>query len=232
MFNIRNSIIADNAVSDPQYASSRNCDVSADVSAVYAGRNIADDDTCDPAVSVAPALDLPPLASNGGPTMTHALVSPKAAAAIDAGISCSEATDQRYVSRPQGATCDVGAFEFNDFVTYTITIGPNVAVNAKTGVVTLTGTVACSKPTIVPTLDVEMTQTQKSPGRFTTIVKGTSPIDGIACATTPSSWSVAFGPQSGKFEPGAATGTGTITAIGSAFLSATVTSPLKVFQVK
>lgn len=51
------------------------------------------------------------LASNGGPTKTHALVigSP----AIDAvGSGCPPPnTDQRGTSRPQGRACDVGAFE-------------------------------------------------------------------------------------------------------------------------
>jgi hypothetical protein len=55
---------------------------------------------------------LGPLAANGGPTSTHALLigSP----AIDrapASPACDLATDQRGVARPQGAGCDSGAFE-------------------------------------------------------------------------------------------------------------------------
>jgi hypothetical protein len=54
---------------------------------------------------------LGPLADNGGPTQTHALQRPSAA--IDAAVECPPpATDQRGVSRPQGAACDIGAFEF------------------------------------------------------------------------------------------------------------------------
>ena len=63
-----------------------------------------------------PLLDI--LADNGGPTQTHALtpLSP----AIDtgnpatpgSGVDACEATDQRGVARPQGTTCDIGAFEF------------------------------------------------------------------------------------------------------------------------
>lgn len=57
---------------------------------------------------------LGPLADNGGPTLTHALLpySP----ALDAG-SCTDIsggsvlTDQRGEPRPQGAGCDLGAFE-------------------------------------------------------------------------------------------------------------------------
>ncbi len=51
------------------------------------------------------------LASNGGPTMTHALLA--GSPAIDAVplSSCPLPTDQRGVSRPQGAGCDIGAYE-------------------------------------------------------------------------------------------------------------------------
>ena len=48
------------------------------------------------------------LASNGGVTPTHALIS--GSAAIDSG-SCVVSTDQRGVSRPQGPGCDIGSFE-------------------------------------------------------------------------------------------------------------------------
>jgi CSLREA domain-containing protein len=53
------------------------------------------------------------LANNGGPTMTMALTA--SSPAIDAGTTgCppTPATDQRGVARPQGAGCDIGAFEF------------------------------------------------------------------------------------------------------------------------
>jgi uncharacterized repeat protein (TIGR01451 family) len=56
---------------------------------------------------------LAPLANNGGPTQTHALVA--GSPAIDAvGAGCPPpATDQRGVSRPQpaGGNCDIGSFE-------------------------------------------------------------------------------------------------------------------------
>ncbi len=70
----------------------------------------------DLAGTLAAPLDarLGPLANNGGPTRTHALLfgSP----AVDAG-ACTDttglplATDQRGVARPQGAACDIGAYE-------------------------------------------------------------------------------------------------------------------------
>ncbi len=53
---------------------------------------------------------LGPLAANGGPTLTHALLS--GSPAIDGGLTCpSSLVDQRGVSRPQGAACDIGAVE-------------------------------------------------------------------------------------------------------------------------
>jgi CSLREA domain-containing protein len=53
---------------------------------------------------------LGPLANNGGPTFTEAL--DPSSAAVDAGNdSACPATDQRGTSRPQGAHCDIGAFE-------------------------------------------------------------------------------------------------------------------------
>ena len=53
-----------------------------------------------------------PLADNGGPTPTHALVagSPAINAIPSVLPECSD-TDQRGVGRPQGAGCDIGAFE-------------------------------------------------------------------------------------------------------------------------
>jgi CSLREA domain-containing protein len=49
--------------------------------------------------------------TNGGPTMTHALL--PGSPAIDAGDDAAcPATDQRGVARPQGDGCDIGAFEF------------------------------------------------------------------------------------------------------------------------
>jgi hypothetical protein len=53
---------------------------------------------------------LGPLANNGGPTDTHALLA--GSPALDAGNNATcLATDQRGVTRPQGSACDIGAFE-------------------------------------------------------------------------------------------------------------------------
>jgi hypothetical protein len=75
--------------------------------------NVFTDATCYAGASdqVVADVGLGPLAGNGGPTLTHALLagSPAIDAADDA---ICPATDQRGVVRPQGAGCDVGAYEY------------------------------------------------------------------------------------------------------------------------
>src|SRR5262249_11183309 len=57
---------------------------------------------------------LGPLADNGGPALTMALL--PGSPAIDAGISINGVTtDQRGVPRPQGIAPDIGAFESRGF---------------------------------------------------------------------------------------------------------------------
>jgi CSLREA domain-containing protein len=63
------------------------------------------------------SAQLGPLADNGGPTLTHALLS--GSPALDTGSpvtpgsggSACEAADQRGIARPQGFACDIGAYE-------------------------------------------------------------------------------------------------------------------------
>ena len=59
-----------------------------------------------------PTVDpqLSALANNGGPTYTMALA-PTSPAVDAADFSLCTATDQRGIARPQGAGCDIGAFE-------------------------------------------------------------------------------------------------------------------------
>ncbi|MFH0341694.1 MAG: choice-of-anchor Q domain-containing protein [Chromatiales bacterium] len=54
---------------------------------------------------------LAPLADNGGPTQTHALVAGSPAVDTSPVDSECQPVDQRGVSRPKGAACDIGAFE-------------------------------------------------------------------------------------------------------------------------
>ena len=79
-----------------------------------AGYNLDSDGTCGLAaagdISSGDPL-LGPLADNGGPTLTHALLA--GSPAIDtASDDCPPPiTDQRGVTRPQGPACDIGAYE-------------------------------------------------------------------------------------------------------------------------
>jgi hypothetical protein len=105
------------------------------------GNNLADDATCDTIPSTLTDFD-PVLTDNGGPTMTHGLLT--GSNAIDAGsvLDCP-VTDQRGAARE--STCDIGSFEFiacpdlvlsDDTIETTVTeencqtivTGPNFAV--------------------------------------------------------------------------------------------------------
>ena len=79
------------------------------------GHNLSSDASCAFAGvgdlnSTAPLLG--PLANNGGPTQTHALLAGSPAVDTGSGDCPPPTTDQRSVTRPQGASCDIGAFEF------------------------------------------------------------------------------------------------------------------------
>jgi CSLREA domain-containing protein len=74
------------------------------------GGNLSWPDSTCPGLNVDPLLDPAGLQDNGGPTKTVALQS--GSPAIDAAVAANcPPTDQRGVSRPQGAGCDIGAFE-------------------------------------------------------------------------------------------------------------------------
>jgi hypothetical protein len=76
---------------------------------IIGSNSLADDDSC-PGFTNSSSILLGPLADNGGPTLTMALL--PGSAAIDAGDDAvCPATDQRSVTRPQGAHCDIGAYE-------------------------------------------------------------------------------------------------------------------------
>lgn len=105
-----NTIVADQRLGD---------DCSRDFGVLTSlGHNLDSDGTCLAdgvgGDRTGPAL-LGPLQDNGGPSATHALF--PCSPAVDAGDDdvCNsaevDARDQRGVSRPQGAGCDIGAFE-------------------------------------------------------------------------------------------------------------------------
>lgn len=103
---LRNSLVANNTVD----GTAADCE-SAFATITSQGHNIDSDGSC----RLTAAGDLPsrtpllgPLADNGGPTDTVAPL--PGSPALDAAADCP-ATDQRGVTRPQGAACDIGAYE-------------------------------------------------------------------------------------------------------------------------
>jgi predicted outer membrane repeat protein len=76
------------------------------------GHDLVQDGSCSPISSdqIVGDAKIGPLANNGGPTLTHALL--PGSLAIDAGDDTAcPATDQRGTARPQGAHCDIGSYE-------------------------------------------------------------------------------------------------------------------------
>ena len=117
---LTNSLIADNLGSDCGGETADNVPFSGQRVTSF-GHNLDSDGTCLPE-GVRQPSDLPngnanlgPLADHGGATFTHALLA--GSQALDAGddaVCASEPVagiDQRGVTRPQGAHCDIGAYE-------------------------------------------------------------------------------------------------------------------------
>lgn len=101
---LRNSIVTAGAAIEE----AQNCEGSVE----SAGHNIDSRDECNfksagDNVNTDPLLG--PLADNGGPTRTMALLA--GSPALDAASAPCPATDQRGIPRPQGPACDIGAFE-------------------------------------------------------------------------------------------------------------------------
>lgn len=106
----KNTIVANNQAGD----SEPNCfDQTGGVSLISQGNNLENTAECDftaPSDQQNADARLGPLANNGGPTNTHALLS--GSDAINRGDnSACPPRDQRGVVRPQGPRCDIGAFE-------------------------------------------------------------------------------------------------------------------------
>ncbi|MBV8206332.1 MAG: hypothetical protein JO041_06030 [Acidobacteria bacterium] len=122
---IKNSIFA-NSLIEPGSASPGNC-YNAGGSMVSQGFNLSDDTTCSSFFTAAGDLNNTPagldpkgLQNNGGPTQTIALLPTSPAVfAVPVGPTnyCTDTAanpvilDQRSISRPQGAACDMGAYE-------------------------------------------------------------------------------------------------------------------------
>ena len=165
---------------------------------------------------------LGPLADNGGPTKTMALLA--GSPAIDAALRSScPARDQRGVTRPQGNGCDIGAFEREpDPIVVTLSVNPGGTVRRATGAATVSGKVTCSASTSV-TLDVALSQAQKQ-GKTTSTVTGSDSVTVSCNDATP--WTATV---SGAFKNGSATVS--VTEAGSDPLNG-VTQPVTLSWVK
>ncbi len=107
---VQSSIIANNSASGGDLAADVDTDAG-DFPAVTGGNDLF---TSVGHILPSPLIiddpQLGPLADNGGPTLTHALL--PGSLAIDAGNDVAHlATDQRGRARVSGAAADIGAFE-------------------------------------------------------------------------------------------------------------------------
>jgi hypothetical protein len=212
---LRNSVLSNNG--------GKNCPLSGGATLVREGTNISDDDTCGgPSDIIIADPKLGPLAANGGPTMTRALLA--GSPAINAGTSCSLTMDQRYMARD--AQCDLGAFEFADFTTVTITIDPTSIVK-QTGWAVITGTVTCSRAESF-SVGIELHESQKV-GRSVADIAATSTVP-FECATTPRGFSATLASPDGAFQNGTAQATVRTVGAQAWVTPASVTGTVKLFR--
>jgi hypothetical protein len=163
-------------------------------------------------------------------------------AAIDAGgvNSTCAATDQRGVSRPQGAGCDIGAYEVVQLVTFTPTpTATGTATETATPTPTPTGTATMTSTptgsatfTPTPTGTITLTPTLTGSATFTRTPNGTitptPTLTGSATFTATPTPTITLTPTrtgSATFTP-TPTGTGTLTPTRTVTPTPTVTHTL------
>jgi CSLREA domain-containing protein len=137
---LRNSIVANNT--------GGNC---SGFFVPFFGHNLSSDATCaltgtGDMNGVNPLLG--PLAQNGGPTETHALLPGSPAVDAVPVADCVVTTDQRGVARPQGAACDIGAYEAREPTPTPLSRPTNTATAVPTPTPTLGGTVTPTPPCV------------------------------------------------------------------------------------
>ena len=187
---LKNSIISNHP--------NRNCANRSTSPVTRAGANISDDETCGgPSEIMIGDPVIGPLADNGGPSMTHALLA--GSPAINAGNDCSLTVDQRYV--PRDAQCDLGAYEFTTPTSVTVTIDGGVALDHANGWAVVTGTVKCSRNESF-SVAVQLEQQQKS-GKSKTVVDAATIVP-VACTTSARPWVASMILTSGEFVTGSA----------------------------
>ena len=187
---VRNAILSNNA--------GQNCINLTNIT--LEGTNLSDDDSCGgPTEMVIADPKLGPLGDNGGPTTTHAIAA--GSPAINVGTSCTVAVDQRYV--PRNPQCDLGAYEFTDPTSVTVTIDPSVPVSQSNGWALVSGTVKCSRAETF-NLAVKLVQQQKT-GKTPATVDAANIVP-VECGTIARPWSASMVLTSGAFQNGSATG--------------------------
>jgi hypothetical protein len=159
---------------------------------VSQGGNVADDNTCfeaTPFDRVVTDVKLGPLADHGGPTATMSLLdgSPAIdavpAAPCTAGVGGPPITvDQRGLPRPQGQSCDAGAFERQGGALQFSAPVFNVAENAGAATVTVTRT-GGSEGTVGATFSTA-NDTAAAPADFTAVSSPVSFADGDTAPKT------------------------------------------------
>lgn len=216
---VRNSIIAGN-----NSPTDLNCGYETQVT--FTGVNISDDLSCGPAgphmIVADPVLGA--LADNGGPTKTMAVL--RGSPAIDAATDCTVNDDQRHVSRPLGAACDIGAYEFDNYVKTPLAVDGSVVVNSTTGVAVVTGNFGCSEPASV-LLHVTLSEPQKV-GKVPAVVTATDSVP-ITCTSGSKAWSIALTPPTGAFSNGNGSVTASTDHVSQYVLPVSTTVPVKLY---
>jgi hypothetical protein len=146
----------------------------------------------------------PLLADNGGPTRTHALLGDSPAIDKASYAACVadpvNGMDQRGVTRPQGAGCDMGALELGGVVSpptsaSALAINGSGTIDRITGAAYITGTVTCESGHVV-NLALTVSQEQKQRRLSLHVVGGTA-ISVTCNGATP--WAAAITADSGVF---------------------------------
>ena len=214
---LRNSIISNNTLGSCRGGT---------IGFVYEGRNISTDISCGNAdvIDIVDPL-VGDLADNGGPTKTLAL--DRNSPAINRGLACSVAVDQRYVQRE--ADCDLGAFEFI-FTTIALNINSGATVEPKAGTVVMSGTIKCSRGETFD-LAISLKQDQKA-RRTPTLVEARRTLP-IVCETTAQPWIALLTPPSGQaFENGAAVASAETVNIAAGVTAATTSRDVQLAWAK
>ena len=145
--NMGNTILANNTAPHEPDASDRGNINSLDYNLIGVSNGNISGSTSHNIYGQNPLLN--PLANNGGPTLT--LLPQNSSPAINAGGDSCPATDQRGVTRPQGAHCDIGAVEVGGG---NGPIAPIVQLTASAPAITPTLTFTINNPNSTPLTNI------------------------------------------------------------------------------